>query len=121
MVNALQRCSSVVVQNSLREGFGLTVTEAMWKRVSVLGTTTCGIRHQVRHDVDGILNPHPENPALVADALEALLIDPEVRLSYAQSAQRRVHDEFLVFGQVAKWLRVLAETVAPSYVSPPVD
>lgn len=121
MVNALQRCSSVIVQNSLREGFGLTVTEAMWKRVSVLGTTTCGIRHQVRHEVDGVLNAHPEDPALVAEALETMLIDSDLRLSYAQSAQRRVNDEFLVFGQVAKWFRVLAETVAPSYVSPPVD
>lgn len=121
IVNALQRCSSVVVQNSLREGFGLTVTEAMWKRVGVLGTTTCGIRHQLRHDIDGILNSHPEDPVRVADALQSMLIDPGLRLSYAQSAQRRVYDEFLVFAQVAKWFRVLAETAAPSYVSPAAE
>jgi trehalose synthase len=121
MVNTLQHCSSVVVQNSLREGFGLTVTEAMWKRVSVLGTTACGIRQQIRHGVDGHLNPHPEDPAAIADALEGLLTNAPLRMAYARRAQRRVHDEFLVFRQVAKWLRVLTETVdPPRYSLPPV-
>ena len=56
MVNALQRASSIVVQNSLREGFGLTVAEAMWKRIPVLtNERACGPRHQVRHLVDGFL------------------------------------------------------------------
>jgi trehalose synthase len=41
-VNALQRCSSVVVQSSIREGFGLTVSEAMWKRVAVLASGAVG-------------------------------------------------------------------------------
>jgi len=121
MVNTLQHCASVIVQNSLREGFGLTVTEAMWKRVSVLGTTACGIRQQIRHGVDGHLNAHPEDPVAIADALEGLLTEPLLRMSYARHAQRRVHDEFLVFRQLAKWLRVLTETVdPPRYVPPPV-
>jgi trehalose synthase len=121
MVNTLQHCSSVVVQNSLREGFGLTVTEAMWKRVSVLGTTACGIRQQIRHGVDGHLNAHPEDPAAIADALEGLLTNALLRMTHARRAQRRVHDKFLVFRQVAKWLRVLTETVdPPHYVPPPV-
>ncbi|MFQ5793091.1 MAG: glycosyltransferase, partial [Acidobacteriota bacterium] len=44
MVNVLQRCSTVAVQNSIREGFGLTATEAMWKRTAVLGTQASGLR-----------------------------------------------------------------------------
>lgn len=47
MVNALQRCSTIAVQNSIQEGFGLTVTEAMWKRIPVIGSNACGIRQQI--------------------------------------------------------------------------
>ncbi len=113
MVNALQRCSSILVQNSLREGFGLTVTEAMWKRVAVLGSTACGIRQQIRHGIDGYLNGQPDQPDAIAAALEHLLVNPQARIAYASRAQRRVNDEFLVFVQVAKWLRVLADTIDP--------
>ena len=55
IVNALQRCATLVVQNSLREGFGLTATEAMWKRCAVLASPACGLRQQIRHGVDGHL------------------------------------------------------------------
>jgi trehalose synthase len=113
MVNALQRCATVVVQNSLREGFGLTVAEAMWKRNAVLGTSACGIRQQIRHGVDGYLIADAEDTHEIADALAALLDDPMLRDRYARSAQRRVHDEFLVFEQVGRWLRLLSQTVEP--------
>jgi trehalose synthase len=83
MVNALQRCSSVVVQNSIREGFGLTVTEAMWK----------------------------QDPAQIADLLDSTLDDLPGRAHFGRSAQRRVHDEFLVFTQARRWLEVLADHV----------
>lgn len=56
MVNALQRTSSIVAQNSLREGFGLTVTEAMWKHIPVLtNRRACGPRQQVRDDIRRIM------------------------------------------------------------------
>lgn len=112
MVNALQRCSSVVVQNSLREGFGLTVTEAMWKRIAVLGSSACGIRQQIRDGIDGRLSADPSDPAQVEAALVELLNDIEGRDAYALSAQRRVHDEFLMFAHVRRWLEVLVHTVA---------
>lgn len=108
MVNALQRCSSVVVQNSLREGFGLTVTEAMWKRTAVLGSRACGIRHQIRDGVDGRLVADPEDIEELARELNDLLADVPRRQRYGGSAQRRVHSEFLVFSQVQRWLEVLA-------------
>ena len=66
MVNAIQRCASVVVQNSLREGFGLTVTEAMWKGTPVLGTEACGLRQQIRDGIDGRLIRNPEDPHEIA-------------------------------------------------------
>jgi trehalose synthase len=108
MVNALQRCSSLVVQNSLREGFGLTVTEAMWKQVAVLGSAAAGIRQQVRHGVDGYLNPEPDDPTEVAGALAQLLNDPHARARYAQNGQRRVHEDFLIFSQLRRWFEMMA-------------
>src|SRR5262249_26782947 len=72
IVNALQRCATLVVQNSLREGFGLTVTEAMWKRCAVLGSRACGLRQQIRHGVDGRLLASSEDAGEIADTLELL-------------------------------------------------
>lgn len=111
LVNALQRCSTVVVQNSLREGFGLTVAEAMWKKSAVLGSTACGIRQQLRNGIDGELHDDASSPESVSRAIQGLLVDPARRARYGVQGQRRVFDEFLVFAQVARWLRVLARTV----------
>ena len=111
IVNALQRCSSVVMQNSLQEGFGLTVTEAMWKRAAVLGSRACGIRQQIRDGVDGRLIQDPEDPEEIAARLDALLEDVGARIQFGQNAQRRVKDEFLVFTQVRDWLATLTEQV----------
>ncbi len=111
MVNALQRCSTVVVQNSICEGFGLTATEAMWKRVPLMGTHACGIRAQVRDGIDGILTEDPEDPDEIADNLDRLLRDPMRRETMARSAQRRAHDDFLIFRQLRQWLEVLTDCV----------
>ncbi|HJL19712.1 MAG TPA: glycosyltransferase [Sandaracinaceae bacterium LLY-WYZ-13_1] len=108
MVNALQNCSTIVAQNSLREGFGLTATEAMWKRAPVLGSTACGLRQQIRDGLDGRLNPSPTDARCVADLLIEMLGDPQRRDLYARRGQRRVHEEFLVFAQLRRWLRLLS-------------
>jgi trehalose synthase len=113
MVNALQRCSSVIVQNSLREGFGLTITEAMWKRSAILGTRACGIRKQMRDGIDGRLTQNPEDPDEVAQLLNSMLEGYAERGRFGLNAQRRVHDEFLIFTQVRRWLQVLAEQAGP--------
>jgi trehalose synthase len=108
MVNALQRCATIVVQNSLREGFGLTATEAMWKRCAVLGTHAVGLRQQIRNGIEGHLLTDPEDAGEIADALTALLANSQTRMAYGQAAQRRVHEEFLVFTQVRRWVELLA-------------
>jgi trehalose synthase len=118
MVNALQRCSSIVVQNSLREGFGLTVTEAMWKRAAVVGSRACGIRQQIRDDVDGRLIPNAGDPEGIAEVLDRTLADHSGRAQLGQNAQRRVHDEFLVFTQVRRWLEVLCEQAGETAACP---
>jgi len=109
MVNALQRCSTVAVQNSLREGFGLTATEAMWKGVCVVGTRACGLRQQIRSGIDGILIQDPQDPGEIARRLDDILQDVRKRDYMAQNGQQRVHQEFLIFTQVRRWLEVLAE------------
>jgi trehalose synthase len=112
MVNALQRCSTVVVQNSLREGFGLTATEAMWKSVPVLGTHACGLRQQIRDGVDGRLLRNPEDPDEIASALHTMLHSPQALEALGRNAQLRVHSEFLIFSQLGRWLRLLAKVVS---------
>ena len=111
MVNALQRCSTIVVQNSIREGFGLTATEAMWKRVPVVGTHACGLRQQLRDGIDGLLVRDPEDPEEIADKIDLLLRDARRRDILARNAQRRAHQEFLIFTQMQHWLRLLAECI----------
>lgn len=112
IVNALQRSSTVIVQNSLREGFGLTVTEAMWKRAAVLGSSACGIRQQIRDGVDGWLIQNPEDPDEISTKLNEILKNSSGRVKAGQTAQRRVRDEFLVFSQVSSWLKTLVERVS---------
>jgi trehalose synthase len=108
MVNALQRCSTIVAQNSIQEGFGLTATEAMWKAVPVMGTRACGLRQQIRDGVDGWLVRDPEDPEEIADALIQMLDNPRRQETWGRNAQLRVHQEFLIFSQLSRWLRVLA-------------
>lgn len=112
MVNALQRVSTIVVQNSLREGFGLTITEAMWKGVPVLSNSlACGPRQQIREDADGVLIRDPADPDGIADALEAMLADPDRLVRWGRSAERRVHDHFLIYTQLRHWLRLIGRLV----------
>jgi trehalose synthase len=113
MVNALQRASTIVAQNSLREGFGLTIAEAMWKRVPILSNTrACGPRQQVRDGLDGRMVADPEDHGELERALRDMLADP-VRLErWGHSAQRRVHDHFLVFDQLRAWGRLLDSLVS---------
>jgi trehalose synthase len=110
MVNAIQRCASVVVQNSIHEGFGLTATEAMWKRNPVVGSQACGLRQQIRDGLDGRLVPDANDPDGIAEVLFSILDDWNARERMARTGQRRVYKEFLIFTQLRRWLRALTET-----------
>jgi trehalose synthase len=121
MVNALQRCSTIIVQNSIREGFGLTATEAMWKCVPVLGTRASGLRQQIRSGIDGILTQDASDPDEVARRLDEALCDLSNRDLMARSAQRRVHDHFLIFTQLCEWLRVLSAAATSPRKAPAKD
>jgi trehalose synthase len=105
LVNALQRRATVVLQKSIREGFGLTVTEAMWKGAAVIGGNVGGIRRQIR---DG------ENGFLVATVDEAaarivqLVRDRGLRERIGSRARETVRENFLMSRLVEDWMDLLA-------------
>jgi len=107
IVNALQRCSTVVVQNSLQEGFGLTVTEAMWKNITVVAAAACGIRQQIRDGIDGRLIQDANDAEEIAQVLADVFESDKQAEVYAQNAQKRVYNEFLVFTQIRKYMNLI--------------
>ncbi|MEX2570210.1 MAG: glycosyltransferase [Gemmatimonadota bacterium] len=112
MINAIQRTSSIVVQNSIREGFGLTITEAMWKGVPILSNRfAVGPRQQIRDGLDGCLIDDPRDADQLAHTMETMLASPDRRDAWGRSAQRRAHEQFLIFSQLDQWLRLLGEAV----------
>jgi trehalose synthase len=95
MVNALQRHAAIVVQKSLREGFGLTVTEAMWKERALVASAVGGIQDQIEHGVSGYLLRDPEDLDGYAAALRQLLGRPSLARRLGENARRRVSQHYL--------------------------
>ena len=109
-VNALQRLSDVVVQKSLREGFGIVVSEALWKRTPVVGSTVGGIPLQVEDGRNGYL-VEPDDTAAAGDRIVALLEDDERRTAFGANAHEHVRKRFLLPRQLVDLLEVFAETL----------
>jgi len=104
VVNALQRSACVIAQCSLEEGFGLTVTEALWKGVPVVASNVGGLSIQVRRGTDGLLVDDPRDADAVADALIQQLLLRLRAEAMAASGKRRVAEHFLVITQMRRWL-----------------
>ncbi|HVT42556.1 MAG TPA: glycosyltransferase [Acidimicrobiales bacterium] len=94
MVNAVQHHASVVVQKSIREGFGLTVAEAMWKSRPVIGSAVGGIVNQIPAGT-GVLIDDPLDLALFGRTLRELLGDPERRMHMGRRARQHIRVHFL--------------------------
>lgn len=103
-INALQRAASIVLQKSLKEGFGLTVTEALWKGKAVIGGDVGGIRLQVVNFHTGFLVSTPEGAALRA---RYLLHQPEQLLKMGDKARQFVHENFLITRQLREHLTLM--------------
>jgi trehalose synthase len=101
MVNALQRRADVVVQKSLAEGFGLTVTEAMWKERPVVSTRVGGIQDQIDHGRNGLLVDDPSDGPAFGAELVRLLDDDRLAEALGGSARQRVCDRYLPTHHVA--------------------
>jgi trehalose synthase len=105
LVNALQRRAAVVLQKSVREGFGLTVTEAMWKGAAVIGGNVGGIRRQITDGESGFL---VETIDQAAERMVQLLKDPALRERLGSRAKETVRKNFLMSRLLEDWLDLLA-------------
>ncbi|MFP5346041.1 MAG: glycosyltransferase [Actinomycetes bacterium] len=106
MVNALQRHAYVVVQKSLVEGFGLTVTEAMWKGRPVVASAVGGIEDQIEDGRDGLLIHDPRDLDELAAALSRVLGDEELADRLGTQAKERVQNEFLGDRHLVQYVRL---------------
>lgn len=103
-INALQRAANVVVQKSIKEGFGLTVTEALWKGKPVVGGATGGITLQVHNYHTGFLVHSAEGAAY---RIRYLLSRPEDGLRMGKTAREFVRDHFLITRQVQDYMALM--------------
>lgn len=103
-INALQRAADVVLQKSLREGFGLTVTEALWKGRPVIGGNTGGIRLQVVNHQTGFLVNTPEGAAM---RIRYLLDNPKETEKMGRQAHQLVLENFLITRHLREYLTLL--------------
>jgi trehalose synthase len=113
VVNALQRHAAVVVQKSLREGFGLTVTEAMWKGRPVVASKLGGVRKQIEDGVSGLLVEDPSDLAAFGALLRRVLQDATLAGRLGAAAYRRARQRFLHTHHLAMWVTFLAHLLGP--------
>ena len=100
-VNALQRASTIVIQKSLREGFGLTVAEALWKKKPVVASAVGGIPLQVIHKHTGLLAHSVEGAAY---QIRFMLSHPEIAQRLAEQGHEHVRENFLITGNLKRYL-----------------
>jgi len=103
-INALVRGSTVVLQKSIKEGFGLTVSEALWKRKPVIGGAVGGIKLQVIDGVTGFLVHSPEG---AAKRLAQLLGDQALRARLGENGYQHVKQNFLLTRHVKDYMLVM--------------
>ncbi|MFH0769134.1 MAG: glycosyltransferase [Chloroflexota bacterium] len=100
-INALQRASTIILQKSLREGFGLTVTEALWKAKPVVASAVGGITLQVRNKLTGLLSHGIEGTAY---ALKQLLTNPDYAKWLGENGREHVRYNFLITRHIRDYL-----------------
>ncbi len=105
-INAFQRASAVVIQKSTREGFGLVVSEGMWKGRPVIGGNVGGIRLQIEDGVNGFLVGSVDE---CAERMVRLLEDEELRSRMGRAAHERVRERFLSTRELEDYCRLLSE------------
>ena len=100
-VNALQRASTIVIQKSLREGFGLTVSEALWKKKPVVASAVGGIPTQVIHKQTGLLAHSVEGTAY---QVRFLLSHPDIAAKLGEAGHQHVKENFLITQKLKRYL-----------------
>jgi trehalose synthase len=112
LVNALQRRATLVVQKSLVEGFGLTVTEAMWKGRPVIASAVGGIRDQIVDGVHGLLLEDPHDLEAYGAALQQVLDDEAFAAKLGEAARERVLEQFLGDRHLIQYVDLFASLIA---------
>jgi trehalose synthase len=120
IVNALQRRADVVAQKSMAEGFGLTVSEAMWKGRPVVASMVGGIQDQIEDGRTGFL-VEPRDLRAFGERVSALIEDPHAAERLGEAAQRRVRDLFLGPRHLGQYLELLERTLNPAAPTPTVS
>ena len=102
------RGATIVMQKSIKEGFGLTVTEALWKQKPVIASPAGGLPTQVIHDVTGVIVWSVEE---AAREIAALLGDPARMRRLGEAGHEHVRRDFLVTSNLRRWLLLIEEAV----------
>ena len=105
-INALQRGADVVIQKSLKEGFGLTVTEALWKERAVVGGKVGGIKLQIRDGENGFLVASVRE---AAERVEYLLKNPSQARKMGRAGKEMVREKFLTTRLLKDYLNLISE------------
>ena len=106
LVNAVQRKASVIIQKSIREGFGLVVTEALWKATPVVASNVGGITEQIIDGKNGyLLSPH--NYDGFAAKIIKLMKEPKLREHFGKNGKEQVRKKFLITTHVLNWIDLL--------------
>ena len=103
-INSFQRASDIVLQKSIREGFALTVSEALWKYRPVIGGAVGGIPAQIIHGYTGMLVHSAEGASI---QIRSLLQQPKLAKRLGESGHQRVKDEFLITKLLKRYLLLL--------------
>jgi trehalose synthase len=109
-VNALQRASDVIVQKSLREGFGLTVAEALWKAKPVVASSVGGISLQIKHKYSGLLCHSIEGAAF---AIKQALHNPEYGRKLGENGREHIRNNFLITRHLREYMLLFLSLFHP--------
>ena len=112
-INALQTASTVIVQKSLREGFGLTVAEALWKGKPVVASAVGGITLQVKDKITGLLTHGIPGTAF---ALRMLLTNPDYAVWLGNNGREHVRRNFLITRQLKDYLMLFLSLYNPGEI-----
>ncbi len=110
LVNAVQRYSSVIIQKSIREGFCLAVTEALWKGTPVVASRVGGIPYQIDDGQDGFL-VEPRDTEGFAERIIHLLQHPDEARAVGQAGKEKVRRKFLITRLLSDYLDMLSSVM----------
>lgn len=107
-VNAIQAASNIIIQNSTREGFGLSLTEAMWKGKAVIGGPAEGMKLQIQNSRNGFL---ASNPRDLSRKIIQLIRDPRLVEKFGKEAEKTAKEKFLIPRLLRDYLKLFKELV----------